>query len=98
MVSYKVNNEHGEQANFTQAALLELLFKAALDKSKVEERKGTTELVGLLGQILMSTKTLITSSLIDMLLIAFNVGFYYARFLYLNKVEIIESKEDIDAG
>ena len=94
MVSYKVTDEQGRTAVYTNAQLLQLLFSASLDKNKLDERKWTVELVGILGDVLTSTKTILNNTFIDLLLIAFNVGFYYSRFLYLNKVEIIDDNSN----
>lgn len=98
MITYKVTDDKGRTATYGESELLQLLFKASLDQKKVEERKGSTELTTMLCETLMATRTMLNNSLKDMFLIAFSTGFYYARFLHLNQVEIIESKEDSDAG
>jgi hypothetical protein len=98
MITYKVADDKGRTATYGESELLQLLFKASLDAKKVEERKGSTEITTMLCETLMATRTLLNNSLVDLFLIAFNTGFYYARFLHLNQVEIIESKEDSNAG
>ena len=91
---YKVTDEKNRTATYTSSQLLQLIFKAALDKLRVEERKGSTEMVGILGDVLTSSRTLLNNTFLDVLLIGFNCGFYYARFLSLNQIELIESKDE----
>jgi hypothetical protein len=94
MISYRVTDDKGRTATYGESELLQLLFKASLNTEKVDERKGSAELTTMLCETLISTKSVLGNSLKDLFFVAFNTGFYYARFLYLNKVEIIESKED----
>lgn len=97
-MEWKVEGERGESYSFTPDKLLELLFKASMDKDKEVERKGSIELVGVMAKTLASTQVLLSHTLTDILLVAFNVGYYYARFRYLNEVEIVENNKGNTKG
>lgn len=78
----------------SEEKLLEQLFMASMDKEKEAARKPNNRLIQRLAEQMLAAKTVMGARLIDLIAIAFNTGFYYARFLERNSVEIIEEGDD----
>lgn len=89
---FKVKDSNGSHS-LNEETLLQLIFKSILDEKKEKERIGNNDLVSLLINHLLITKTFAAYKLVDLIKLAFDTGYYYAMFLQKNEVEIIEKKD-----
>lgn len=89
-MKFQVSPKEGSSYILEIDRLLEIIFRASIDKNKEEERSKLIELSNSLTTHLFKTKAIMNSKLIDIILIAFTAGYYYSQFMNKNNVKIIE--------
>lgn len=93
-MQFRVSSKKNNTSNFiiSDEKLYEQLLIAILDKNREKEHEGSQQLAKILADWLCATGALIKHELTSSLYIAFKLGFYYARFLEKQNVEIMDDK------
>lgn len=90
---FKVTPKVGPSFNLTPDKLYEQLMLAIIDKNKDKELEGASEVLGVLGDWLTGTGYIIKHELRASLWLSFKLGYFFARFLEKQQVDIIKEEE-----